>query len=186
MMDACRGGASRFTAVILIFAYARQDTKDFSRAPISAKADMYRHAGADRVITMDLHASQIQGFVNYPFDNLYAQPLFKQYIQTHMQEDLKQLCIVSKENGAVRVHGILSGNALANITDSEFESVILTDTVGDVASKMEKCSKLIVISIASLLGSAIQSVHNSDSLSALFEEDTPAWCWMCHHHDKDE
>ncbi|KAG5459197.1 MAG: phosphoribosyltransferase-like protein, partial [Olpidium bornovanus] len=76
MINACKtASARRITAVIPCFPYARQDKKDKSRAPISAKlvANMLTVAGADHVITMDLHASQIQGFFNVPVDNLYAE-----------------------------------------------------------------------------------------------------------------
>ena len=75
MINACKiASAERVTAVIPCFPYARQDKKDKSRAPISAKlvANMLSVAGADHIITMDLHASQIQGFFDIPVDNLYA------------------------------------------------------------------------------------------------------------------
>ena len=77
MINACKlASAERITAVMPCFPYARQDKKDKSRAPISAKlvANMLRVAGADHIITMDLHASQIQGFFDIPVDNLYAEP----------------------------------------------------------------------------------------------------------------
>ncbi|GME75336.1 unnamed protein product [[Candida] boidinii] len=77
MINACKtASARRITAVLPNFPYARQDRKDKSRAPITAKlmADMLTTAGCDHVITMDLHASQIQGFFDVPVDNLYAEP----------------------------------------------------------------------------------------------------------------
>jgi ribose-phosphate pyrophosphokinase len=82
MIDACRrASAGRITAVIPYFGYARQDRKAKARDPISAKlvANLITSAGADRVLTMDLHASQIQGFFDIPVDNLLARPLFEDY-----------------------------------------------------------------------------------------------------------
>lgn len=107
MMDAIRrGGAARITAVVPLFGYARQDKKDQSRAPITAKlvADMLRLAGADRVITVDLHASQIQGFVNYPIDNLYAMPLLRDTIKSKLSDkgDGSDLVIVSPDAGGAK------------------------------------------------------------------------------------
>ena len=87
MVDAMkRGSAARVTAVIPHFGYARQDKKDKSRAPITGKlvAKLLEESGIDRLITLDLHASQIQGFFDIPVDNLYAEPLFIQYIKANL------------------------------------------------------------------------------------------------------
>ena len=84
MVDALkRASASRITAVIPYYGYARQDRKVQPRVPISAKlvADLITAAGSSRVLTMDLHAAQIQGFFNIPVDNLYASPVLLEYIQ---------------------------------------------------------------------------------------------------------
>ena len=81
MIDACRrASAGRITAVIPYFGYARQDRKAKSRDPISAKqvANMITAAGADRVLTMDLHAAQIQGFYDIPLDHLLGSPTYEQ------------------------------------------------------------------------------------------------------------
>jgi ribose-phosphate pyrophosphokinase len=89
MIDAMkRASASRITAVIPYYGYARQDKKVAPRVPISAKlvADMITTAGANRVITMDLHAGQIQGFFNIPVDNLFAAPVILKYIRIHFQQ----------------------------------------------------------------------------------------------------
>ena len=86
MINACKtASARRITAIIPNFPYARQDRKDKSRAPITAKlvADMLTTSGCDHVITMDLHASQIQGFFDIPVDNLYAEPSVIRYIQNN-------------------------------------------------------------------------------------------------------
>uniref|UniRef100_A0A3B3DCW7 ribose-phosphate diphosphokinase n=1 Tax=Oryzias melastigma TaxID=30732 RepID=A0A3B3DCW7_ORYME len=89
MINACKiASSSRVTAVIPCFPYARQDKKDKSRAPISAKlvANMLSVAGADHIITMDLHASQIQGFFDIAVDNLYAEPAVLQWIKENIPE----------------------------------------------------------------------------------------------------
>ena len=82
LIDACRrASAARITAVIPYFGYARQDRKDAGRVPITAKlvANLIVKAGADRVLTMDLHAAQIQGFFDVPVDHLYAAPILDEY-----------------------------------------------------------------------------------------------------------
>uniref|UniRef100_A0AAY3ZXX2 ribose-phosphate diphosphokinase n=1 Tax=Denticeps clupeoides TaxID=299321 RepID=A0AAY3ZXX2_9TELE len=97
MINACKiASSSRVTAVIPCFPYARQDKKDKSRAPISAKlvANMLSVAGADHIITMDLHASQIQGFFDIAVDNLYAEPAVLQWIRENIPE-WKNCIIVS-------------------------------------------------------------------------------------------
>ena len=101
MIDALkRSSAYRITAVIPYFGYARQDRKDQPRVPISAKlmADLITTAGADRVLTMDLHAGQIQGFFNIPVDHLYATPVLLDYIT---REGGPDLVVVSPDAGGV-------------------------------------------------------------------------------------
>ena len=101
MIDAMkRASAGRITAVIPYFGYARQDRKSKSRDPISAKlvADLITAAGADRVLTMDLHAAQIQGFFNIPLDHLEGMPILSQYIE---RKNLEDLVIVSPDLGSV-------------------------------------------------------------------------------------
>ena len=99
MIDAMkRASAARVTAVIPYFGYARQDKKVAPRVPISAKlvADMITLAGANRIITMDLHAGQIQGFFNIPVDNLFAAPVLIEYIRNNFRDEL---VIVSPDAG---------------------------------------------------------------------------------------
>ncbi len=101
MLDAVnRSSAFRVTAVIPYFGYARQDKKVAPRVPISAKlvADILTTAGADRIITMDLHAGQIQGFFNIPVDNLFAAPVLLDYIRSTFENDI---VIVSPDAGGV-------------------------------------------------------------------------------------
>jgi ribose-phosphate pyrophosphokinase len=101
MMDALRrASADRVTAVIPYYGYGRQDRKVKPRVPISAKlvADLITIAGASRVVSIDLHAGQIQGYFNIPVDNLYAAPVLVKHIRTHFQDNL---VIVSPDAGGV-------------------------------------------------------------------------------------
>jgi ribose-phosphate pyrophosphokinase len=101
MLDAFkRSSASRITAVIPYYGYARQDRKDKPRVPISAKlvADLLSAAGTDRILTMDLHASQIQGFFDVPVDHLFAAPVIIEYVA---KLNLPELTIVSPDAGGV-------------------------------------------------------------------------------------
>merc|ERR1711964_30355 len=116
MIDACKtASARRVTAVIPHFFYARQDKKDKSRAPISAKliANMLQTAGCTHVITMDLHASQIQGFFNVPVDNLYAEPSTLRWIRENLSA--KDCVIVSPDAG-----GAKRATAIADNLNTEF------------------------------------------------------------------
>ncbi len=102
MMDAMRrASARRITAVIPFYSYARQDRKDQPRVPITAKllANLIEAAGADRVLTMDLHADQIQGFFDKPLDHLMAQPVFVDYIK---RKKLSNLAVASADVGGIR------------------------------------------------------------------------------------
>jgi ribose-phosphate pyrophosphokinase len=104
MADALkRSSASRITAIIPYFGYARQDRRSKARTPISAKlvANMIAHSGIERVLTMDLHATQIQGFFDIPVDNLYASPIFSLDIRHQFTDDLNNLMIVSPDVGGV-------------------------------------------------------------------------------------
>jgi ribose-phosphate pyrophosphokinase len=102
-----RASARRITAVIPYFGYARQDRKSGSRTPISAKlvANLITHAGADRVLTLDLHAGQIQGFFDIPTDNLFAAPVMVRDIKQRF--DLSDIIVVSPDvGGVVRARGL--------------------------------------------------------------------------------
>lgn len=119
MIDAVhRSSADRITAVIPYYGYARQDRKVTPRAPITAKlvADIITKAGANRVLAMDLHAGQIQGFFNIPVDNLFATPVLLDYIKKHYRGD--NIVIVSPDTGGVeraRAFGKRLGASLAII-----------------------------------------------------------------------
>lgn len=109
MINACTiASAERVTAVIPAYPYARQDKKDKSRAPISAKlvANMLSVAGANHIITMDLHASQIQGFFDIPVDNLYAEPAVLKWIKENIEEWRDSIIVSPDAGGAKRVTSI--------------------------------------------------------------------------------
>jgi len=141
MIDAFKRASSRRISVLIpCFAYARQDKKDRSRAPISAKliANLIEKAGADRVITLDLHASQIQGFFDIPVDNLYAEQFFVKYIRENIKKDI---VIVSPDAGGVKRAKSIADQLHADLAiihkerkkANEVESMIL---VGDVSKKV--------------------------------------------------
>lgn len=103
MVDAARrASAARITAVIPFFGYARQDRKDQPRVPITAKlvANLIVAAGVDRVLTMDLHAQQLQGFFDIPMDHLYAAPVLIKYLRT---KEIRDLVVVSPDVGGVKM-----------------------------------------------------------------------------------
>ena len=239
MIDAFkRASAQRITAVIPYYGYARQDKKIAPRVPISAKlvADLIEVAGANRVITMDLHAGQIQGFFDVPVDNLFSAPVLLQYIKDNFRNDtvivspdaggverarafakrldsllaiidkrrdapnkaeamnvvgdvdgktavilddmvdtagtLTQAALALKECGASEIHAcsahaVLSGPAVERISDSEIQSLVVTDTI-PMGDKAKGCDKIRVLSVSELLAEAIQRCHTGSSVSSLF------------------
>ncbi|HET6427550.1 MAG TPA: ribose-phosphate pyrophosphokinase [Phycisphaerae bacterium] len=134
-----RASAERITAVIPYFGYARQDRKDEGRVPITAKmvANLISTAGADRVLTMDLHAAQIQGFFDIPVDNLYAEPVLSRYFA---EKDLSDLVLVSPDIGnakqarayAQRLGGDIAVINKRRVSGEEVESGTI---IGDIAGK---------------------------------------------------
>ena len=133
-----RASARRITAVIPYFGYARQDRKVGSRSPISAKlvANLITHAGADRVMTLDLHAGQIQGFFDIPVDNLFASPVMVKDIRDKF--DLTKVVVVSPDvGGVVRARGLAKRiNAPLAIIDKRRERAgesEVMNVIGDVA-----------------------------------------------------
>lgn len=239
MLDAFkRASAERVTAVLPYYGYARQDKKDAPRVPITSKlvADLISTAGADRILTMDLHAPQIQGFFDVPVDHLFAAPVLLEAVRKMEIPDLvivspdaggveraraiakrlqAGLAIVDKrrvaaneavvmhligevagrtalviddiidtagtltktatalaEKGAHRIlaagiHGVLSGPALDRINESPIERVLITDTM-PFDDKLARCSKLEPLSVAPILGEAMQRIHDNSSVSSLF------------------
>ena len=146
MIDACRrASAGRITAVIPYFGYARQDRKAKSRDPISAKlvANMLTAAGADRVLTMDLHASQIQGFFDIPVDHLLGNPTFVKYYMDKFPEDKynhDEFVVVSPDVGSVararafaaKVH---MGLAIVDKRRQKANVCEVMNVIGDVKGK---------------------------------------------------
>lgn len=141
MIDAFRrSSARRITAVLPYFGYARQDRKAGPRTPISAKlvANLITEAGADRVMTLDLHADQIQGFFDIPTDNLYAVPILARDVREHY--DLKNVMVVSPDvGGVVRARSLAKriGSQLAIVDkrrERAGESEVM-NVIGDVSGK---------------------------------------------------
>ena len=145
MADALRrSSASRITAVIPYFGYARQDRRTKARTPITAKlvANMLVEAGIERVLTMDLHATQIQGFFDIPVDNLYASPIFALDIQSKFADSMSDMMIVSPDVGGVARARELAKRIVAplSIVDKRREKegeVAGMTVIGDVTDK--KC-----------------------------------------------
>jgi ribose-phosphate pyrophosphokinase len=235
-----RSSARRVTAVIPYYGYARQDRKTGSRTPISAKlvANMITAAGADRVLTLDLHAGQIQGFFDIPTDNLYAEPvLVKDIVDHHARQGLvivspdvggvfrarqiarrldADLAIIDKrreragvsevmniigdvagrrcilvddivdsagtlcnaaealiDSGSSAVyayvtHGVLSGGAVARVTASPIEMLVMTDSI--VATEaIRDAHNIRQVTIAPLMAEAIRRISEERSVSSLFD-----------------
>ena len=166
MIDACRrASAGRITAVVPYFGYARQDRKAKSRDPISAKlvANMITAAGADRVLTMDLHAAQIQGFFDIPVDNLLGNPIFVDYYAKKFGEKAEEMVVVSPDVGSVsrsrafaqKLHMNLAivdkrrpkanmSEVMHVIGDVEGKDCILFDDMVDTAGSLCGAAKAIV------------------------------------------
>ncbi len=241
MADALhRASAGRITAVVPYFGYARQDRRVRSaRVPISAKvvADMMAVVGINRVLTVDLHADQIQGFFDIPVDNVYATPILIEHIQTNATGDeivvspdvggvvraravAKRLndsdlaiidkrrpeankaevmhiigdvegrdCIIVddmvdtagtlctaagalKANGAKSVsayatHAVLSGKAIDNISNSELDQLVVTDTI-PLSEEARNCDRIHVLTLSEMLGESIKRINEEASLSTMF------------------
>lgn len=142
LINACRtASARRITAVLPNFPYARQDKKDKSRAPITAKlmANMLQTAGCNHIITMDLHASQIQGFFNVPVDNLYAEPSTLRWIRENLV--VQDCVIVSPDAGGAKratsiADGLDLGFALIHKERARPNEVSRMTLVGDVKGRI--------------------------------------------------
>ncbi|MFV9689497.1 MAG: ribose-phosphate pyrophosphokinase [Desulfobacteria bacterium] len=190
MLDACkRSSAIRITAVVPYFGYARQDKKVAPRVPISAKlvADMITMAGANRIITMDLHAGQIQGFFDIPVDNIFAAPVVLDYIKENLIENL---VVVSPDAGGVerarafakRLHAELAiidkrreapniAKAMNVIGDVKGKKVIVLDDMVDTAGTLVQAAEALVsrgveevyayCTHAVLSGPAVDRISNS-------------------------
>jgi len=202
MIDAFnRSSARKITAVIPYFGYARQDKKVAPRVPISAKlvADMLTVAGADRIITMDLHAGQIQGFFNIPVDNLFAAPVLIEYIRNNFRDDM---VIVSPDAGGVerarafakRLNADLAiidkrrdapnqAKAMAVIGDVTDKVAVILDDMTDTAGTLTEAAHAIKNAGAReihaccahpvLSGPAIERITDSDLKSLVVTDTIP-------------
>ena len=167
MIDALRrASAGRITAVIPYFGYARQDRKAKARDPISAKlvANLITKAGADRVLTMDLHAAQIQGFFDIPVDNLFGAPLFAQHYLRQFGYGNEDMVVLSPDVGSVaraRTFAMKMGLGLA-IVDKRREKANQSEVmnlIGDVAGKTCILLDDLVDTAGSLCGAAKAAVE---------------------------
>ncbi len=140
IVDAARrASAARITTVLPFYGYARQDRKDQPRVPITAKliANLLVAAGVDRVLTMDLHAQQIQGFFDIPVDHLYASPVFYRYLR---ERDLRDVVVVSPDVGGLKMASAYSqmlGASLAIVAKRRRSAteVEMSYVIGDVQDK---------------------------------------------------
>ena len=141
MIDAARrASAARITAVLPYFGYARQDRKDRPRVPITAKlvANLLTVAGADRVLTVDLHAQQIQGFFDIPVDHLYARPVMVPYLKTLIGDNG---VVVAPDSGSAKmamVYGDMLEAGLAVVTKRRINATTVASShlVGDVKDRI--------------------------------------------------
>ena len=202
MIDAAkRASAKHITAVMPYFGWARQDRKDKPRVPIAAKlvANLLETAGATRVITMDLHADQIQGFFEIPVDHLYASTIFVPYIKSL---NLENLCVASPDmGGSKRAHSyakFLNSDVVicykqrkkANVIekmeligDVEGKNVVLVDDMVDTAGTLVKASEIMkekgaisvraVCTHAILSGNAVEKVENSPMEELIVTDSIP-------------
>jgi ribose-phosphate pyrophosphokinase len=167
MIDAMkRASADRITAVIPYYGYARQDRKVAPRAPITAKlvADLITAAGANRVLAMDLHAGQIQGFFNIPVDNLFATPVLIDYLKSHYPDDT---VIVSPDTGGVaraRAFGTRLGANLA-IIDKRREGPNEAQVM-NIIGEVKGCRVIILDDMIDTAGTVIQAAKALDEAGA--------------------
>jgi ribose-phosphate pyrophosphokinase len=162
LIDTCRrASAARITAVMPYFGYARQDRKDMGRVPITAKlvANLITTAGADRVLTMDLHAAQIQGFFDCPVDHLYAAPILDEYFRNlHLPED--RLVIVSPDEGSIKrslQHLDHLGGQLA-IVDKRRASAVETRQENLIGGPIEGKTAIVFDDMITTAGSMVGAV----------------------------
>jgi ribose-phosphate pyrophosphokinase len=164
-----RASANRITAVIPYYAYARQDRKDRPRVPISARllADLLETAGFSRVLTIDLHANQIQGFFNVPVDNLMALPIFITFFNSMENINLKDIVVVAPDAGGVERARLFSqalhaGLAVANKRRTEPGVAKIMHIIGDVKDK----DTVIVDDIIDSAGTLVETIHGLKSQGA--------------------
>jgi ribose-phosphate pyrophosphokinase len=170
-----RASAGRITAVVPYYGYARQDRKVSPRVPISAKlvADLMTTAGAARVLTMDLHAGQIQGFFNIPVDNVYATPVLLAYIRQQVQ-DGEALTVVSPDAGGVERARAFAKRLNANLAIIDKRRVAANE-VAEMKIIGEVTGKIAVI-IDDIVDTAGTIVAAADAIRAAGAQDVIACC----------
>jgi ribose-phosphate pyrophosphokinase len=176
IMDALRrASAGRITAVLPYYGYARQDRKVSPRVPISAKlvADLITTAGAARVLTMDLHAGQIQGFFNIPVDNVYATPILLRYIRERVVDD-ELVTVVSPDAGGVERARAFAKRLDANLAIIDKRRVAANEVaemniIGEVTGR-------IAVLIDDIIDTAGTIVAAADALRAAGAQDVFACC----------
>jgi ribose-phosphate pyrophosphokinase len=162
LIDACkRASAARVTTVIPYFGYARQDRKDAGRVPITAKlvANLITQAGADRVLTMDLHAAQIQGFFDTPVDHLYAAPILDKYFKS-LNFRPEEIVVLSPDEGSIKrslQHVEHLGGTLA-IIDKRRSSAMHTQQANLIGGPIDGKTVLIFDDMISTAGSIVGAV----------------------------
>jgi len=163
MVDALkRASAKRITVVLPFYAYARQDKKHRGREPISARlmADLFKIAGADRLMCVDLHTSQIQGFFDGPVDHLFALPLLTNYVGSKV--DRKNLVIVSPDSGRVRVaerwSEMLGGTSIAFIHKTRDPRVPNESTTGKVVGDVKGMTCVVIDDMIDTAGTITKAV----------------------------
>lgn len=170
MIDACvRASAERITAVIPYFGYARQDRKDAGRVPITSKlvANLITKAGANRVLTMDLHAAQIQGFFDVPVDHLYAAPILDEYFKS-LQLSPADLVVVSPDEGSIKrslQHVERLGGTLA-IVDKRRSSATETQQANLIGGPIVGKTALLFDDMISTAGSIVGAAEVCKQLGA--------------------
>ena len=165
MIDALRrASAARITAVIPYFGYARQDRKDQPRVPISAKlvANLITTAGADRILTMDLHAGQIQGFFDIPLDHLFAVKIFVDHLKNAL--DLSNLVVVSPDVGGIKMARAYAKRlevplAIVDKRRVSMDEAEVMNILGEVKGK-DVCIVDDIVATAGSLVEAVQALKN--------------------------
>jgi ribose-phosphate pyrophosphokinase len=157
-----RASATRITAVLPYYGYARQDRKDVGRVPISAKlvADLLTIAGANRVLTLDLHAAQIQGFFNIPVDHLHASPVINEFIRG-MNIPPNDLVVLSPDEGSIKkalMYQTKLGGAIA-IVDKRRSSATETKQANLIGSPVEGKVAVIFDDMISTASSVVGAAH---------------------------
>ncbi len=170
MIDACqRASAARITAVIPYFGYARQDRKDAGRVPITSKlvANLITKAGADRVLTMDLHAAQIQGFFDVPVDHLYAAPVLDSYFRS-LNIPPEETVVISPDEGSIKrslQHVNNLGGNLA-IVDKRRADAMETRQANLIGGPIEGKTAFIFDDMISTAGSIVGAVNIAKEFGA--------------------